>query len=75
MRWPGSTCRRASTSIHLLAGIGRGARVLVPFLPEWRWMRREEGSAWFPGMPVYRQPVSRDWSAPLAALRKGLGLQ
>ena len=64
----------SNTNVHLLAGIGRSARVVVPFPPEWRWMRREERSAWFPEFPVYRQPVSRDWRATLAALRKDLGL-
>jgi Flp pilus assembly protein TadD len=64
----------SNTNMHLLAGIGRAARVLVPFPPEWRWLRREGRSPWFPDFPVYRQPVSRDWSAPLAALRKDLGL-
>ena len=64
----------SNTNIHLLAGIGRSARVLVPFPPEWRWLRHEGRSPWFPDFPVYRQPVSHDWSAPLAALRKDLGL-
>jgi hypothetical protein len=64
----------SNTNMHLLAGIGRAARVVVPYPPEWRWMRRDGRSAWFPDFPVYRQPVSRDWSVPLAALRKDLGL-
>ena len=64
----------SNTNIHLLAGIGRSARVLVPFPPEWRWLRREDRSPWFPDFPVYRQPVSHDWGAPLAALRQDLGL-
>ena len=46
--------------------------VLVPWPAEWRWMRREGRSPWFPDFPVYRQPVSRDWSAPLEQLRKDL---
>ncbi len=64
----------SNTNIHLLAGIGRSARVLVPFPPEWRWLRREDRSPWFPDFPVYRQPASHDWGAPLAALRKDLEL-
>jgi hypothetical protein len=64
----------SNTNIHMLAGIGRSARVIVPFPPEWRWLRREDRSPWFPAFPVYRQPVSRDWGAPLAMLRKDLGL-
>jgi Flp pilus assembly protein TadD len=62
----------SNTNIHLFAGIGRTARVLVPYPPEWRWMRREGQSDWFPRFPVYRQPVSRDWTQALGRLRDDL---
>jgi Tfp pilus assembly protein PilF len=62
----------SSTNMHILAGLGKTARVLVPYPPDWRWMRSGAESAWFPGFPVYRQPQSADWSEPLARLRKDL---
>lgn len=62
----------SNTNVHLLAGIGATARVLVPYPGEWRWMRREGPSPWFPGFPVYREPQSRNWSEPLCALRADL---
>ena len=64
----------SNTNVHLLAGLGKTARVLVPYPAEWRWMRRDGPSPWFPNFPVYRQAQSRDWSAALAALRKDLQL-
>ena len=62
----------SNTNIHLRAALGRTARVLVPNPPEWRWMRTGEASPWFPGSSVYRQPASRDWTAPLRRLREDL---
>jgi hypothetical protein len=62
----------SNTNVHLLAGLGRTARILVPSPPEWRWMRSEGGSPWFPGFSVYRQPANRDWSEPLRRLREDL---
>lgn len=62
----------SNTNIHLLAGRGRTARVLVPHPPQWRWMRREGPSPWFPGFAIYRQPVTREWAQPLARLRQEL---
>jgi tetratricopeptide (TPR) repeat protein len=62
----------SNTNVHLLAGLDRTARVLVPHPPEWRWMRREGESAWFPGFSVYRQSAALDWSVPLARLREDL---
>jgi hypothetical protein len=61
----------SNTNVHLLAGIGRGARVLVPYPPEWRWVR-EGSSPWFAGCTVYREPQSRGWTEPLAGLRRDL---
>ena len=61
----------SNTNVHLLAGMGRRARVLVSHPPYWRWMR-EGRSVWFPDFPLYRQPPSRDWSEPLARLRADL---
>jgi Flp pilus assembly protein TadD len=62
----------SNTNVHLLAGIGKTARVLLPFPAEWRWMHGDGPSPWFPDFTLYRQPVSRDWSAPLARLRTDL---
>ena len=62
----------SNTNMHLRAGVGRTARVLVPNPPEWRWMRAGDASPWFPGFSVYRQPASRDWSGPLRRLREDL---
>jgi Tfp pilus assembly protein PilF len=63
----------SNTNVHLMAGVGGKARVLVPQPYEWRWMQEGE-SPWFPGFAVYRQPASRDWTAPLARLRADLRL-
>lgn len=62
----------SNTNIHLLAGLGRRARVLVPYPPEWRWMRTTGPSAWFPEFPVYREQAGRGWSEALARLRADL---
>ena len=64
----------SNTNVHLLAGLGRSARVLVPYPAEWRWLRREGRSPWFPDFPVYRQTASRDWRTALKQLREELRL-
>ena len=51
----------SNTNMHLRAGVGRTARVLVPAPPEWRWMAEGEKSPWFPGFTVYRQGYNRSW--------------
>jgi Tfp pilus assembly protein PilF len=63
----------SNTNIHMLAGLGRSARALVPYPGEWRWTRKGT-SPWFPGFRLYLEPRSRGWDEPLAQLRKDLGL-
>ncbi len=58
----------SNTNVHLRAGAGRSARVLVPWPAEWRWLRDAERSPWFPQMPLYRQDAQGDWSAALRRL-------
>jgi len=57
----------SNTNVHLRVAAGRGARVLVPWPPEWRWGLTGD-SPWFPGLPVLRQGEDGDWSAALADL-------
>jgi tetratricopeptide (TPR) repeat protein len=62
----------SNTNMHLMAGLGRTARVLVPHPPEWRWMVREGESPWFPGFETYRQKVDGDWTPALGRLARDL---
>ena len=62
----------SSTNIHLLAAVGKGGRILVPYPADWRWRSSGVESPWFPGFPTYRQESGGGWSAPLAALAHDL---
>lgn len=62
----------SNTNMHIRAGVGKTARVLVPFPAEFRWMDAGNRSPWFPGFTLYRQPPSRDWSNPLAAVKRDI---
>lgn len=64
----------SNTNMHLCAGLGRTARVLVPNPPEWRWMASGEESPWFPGFRVYRQTLDMDWSAAFDKLAEDLAV-
>jgi hypothetical protein len=61
--------------MHLRAGTGRPARVLVPRPAEWRWMISGSESPWFPGFRVYRQRPDGDWRPALERLAQHLRAQ
>lgn len=64
----------SNTNMHLLAGIGKTARVLVPSPPEWRWMAQGDTSPWFPGFRIYRQSQDQSWGNALTRVKNDLGL-
>ena len=62
----------SNTNIHLRASLGRGARVLVPWPAEWRWLRAGAASPWFPNFPLYRAAADGDWRCALERLAADL---
>jgi hypothetical protein len=62
----------SNTNMHIRAGAGRAARVLMPAPAEWRWPGDGAGTPWFPGFTCYRQRHDGAWDAALAALREDL---
>ena len=63
----------SSTNIHMLAGLGRTARILVPGPPEWRYGRAGSASPWFPGFDLYRQDRECEWAGAREVLARDLG--
>ena len=53
---------------HLAGALGRPTWTLLPFEPDWRWMRDREDSPWYPTMRLFRQQRAGDWSPIISAL-------
>jgi len=62
----------SNTNMHLMSGLGKPARVLIPNPPEWRWMAEGQESPWFPGFTLYRQQRDGEWSGALSRLSEDL---
>jgi hypothetical protein len=50
---------------HLAGALGKRTWVLIPFVPDWRWMRDREDTPWYPSMKLYRQRTAGDWNEVL----------
>jgi tetratricopeptide (TPR) repeat protein len=62
----------SNTNMHLMAGLGKTARVLVPHPPEWRWMAQGKESPWFRGFKVYRQGQNGAWGEAFGELAQDM---
>lgn len=54
-----------SSPVHLAGGLNRPAWVLLPFLPDWRWLLHRSDSPWYPSLRLFRQSAPGDWRAAL----------
>ena len=59
---------------HLAGALGKTSWVLLPYLPDWRWLVEGENSIWYPSIKLYRQPKMGDWNSVFKELQKDLVL-
>jgi tetratricopeptide (TPR) repeat protein len=57
---------------HLTGALGRPLWLLLPFLPDWRWLLNGESSPWYPSARLFRQGESRRWDEVLVAVAADL---
>jgi Tfp pilus assembly protein PilF len=49
--------------VHLAGAMGKPVWMLIPLVPDWRWMVGRTDSPWYPGLRIYRQQRAGDWAA------------
>lgn len=57
---------------HLAGAMGKPVWVLLPFMPDWRWLLEREDSPWYPTIRLFRQGSKGDWQGVFEQVRKGL---
>jgi hypothetical protein len=57
---------------HLAGAMGKPVWLLLPYSPDWRWMRGRADSPWYPSMRIFRQGKRGDWDGVLADVKAAL---
>lgn len=57
---------------HLAGALGRPVWILLPHVPDWRWLLDTETSAWYPTARLFRQPAADRWDLLIAQVASEL---
>jgi hypothetical protein len=63
-----------SSPIHLAGALGRPAWVMLPFLPDWRWLQHRADTPWYPTHRLFRQQNRGDWAGVVAEISRHLSV-
>lgn len=61
-----------TSEAHLSAGLGVPTWIMLPFVPDFRWLPDREDSPWYNSVKLFRQSSPGDWKSVLE--RVGISL-
>ncbi|MFV0561765.1 tetratricopeptide repeat protein [Malaciobacter mytili] len=61
-----------SSIAHLCGALGKNCWVLLPFIPDWRWMIERSDTVWYDSLKLYRQKKDKNWQIVFDKIFKDL---
>ncbi|TWB29963.1 glycosyltransferase family 9 protein [Nitrospirillum viridazoti] len=61
-----------SSPVHLAGALGRPAWVMLPLLPDWRWLQNRDDTPWYPSVRLFRQTEWGQWGPVVDRVAKAL---
>lgn len=57
---------------HLAGALAKPVWVMLPFIPDWRWLLDRKDSPWYPTARLFRQDDTRAWDAVIVRVHRAL---
>jgi ADP-heptose:LPS heptosyltransferase len=61
-----------NTTVHLAGALGKTTFVLLPLIPDWRWLLNRIDSPWYPSLKLFRQSSKGVWNDVLEKIKTDL---
>lgn len=55
--------------IHLAGAMGKKSYLILPRVPEWRWLLDRNDTPWYPSIEIYRQKIENNWEDVIAEIK------
>jgi tetratricopeptide (TPR) repeat protein len=52
--------------VHVAGALAKPTWILLPFVPDWRWLLDRDDSPWYPTVQLFRQRTLGDWPGVVA---------
>ena len=57
---------------HLAGALAKPVWILLPFIPDWRWLLDRDDSPWYPTASLFGQDETRSWDSVMARVHAAL---
>jgi tetratricopeptide (TPR) repeat protein len=57
---------------HLAGALSKPVWIMLPFIPDWRWLLNRDDSPWYPTARLFRQDQTRVWDNVIVRVREAL---
>ena len=61
-----------NTTAHIAGALNKKTFLMLPYVPDWRWMLDRADSPWYPTVRLLRQTTDGDWSPVFRAVKDAL---
>ncbi|TAN41941.1 MAG: hypothetical protein EPN22_13680, partial [Nitrospirae bacterium] len=60
---------------HLAGAMNKEVWLMLPYVPDWRWLLEREDSPWYPSMRIFRQDKPKDWGTVVERVMEAVNVK
>ncbi len=64
-----------NSTVHLAGGLGVPTWVMLPVVPDWRWLQNRNDNPWYASIRLFRQNKTGDWDDVIEEVRAALAVK